>query len=35
MSFEGGHTVPTTKEIKLPRDWKERLANKARSTETA
>jgi hypothetical protein len=26
MSFEGGHTVPTTKEIRLPRDWKTRLA---------
>ena len=26
MSFEGGHTVPTTREIRLPHDWKARLA---------
>ncbi|MFN0300958.1 MAG: hypothetical protein ACKVQU_11480, partial [Burkholderiales bacterium] len=25
MSFEGGHTVPTTKEIQLPFDWATRL----------
>ena len=26
MCFEGGHTVPTTKRIRLPADWTERLA---------
>lgn len=26
MSFEGGHSQPTTKEIKLPRNWDELLA---------
>jgi hypothetical protein len=36
MSFEGGHTVPTTKEIRLPHDWKTRLTDKTRRrTETA
>jgi hypothetical protein len=29
MSFEGGHTVPTTKEIRLPADWKQRLKEAA------
>jgi hypothetical protein len=36
MSFEGGHTVPTTKEIRLPSDWEERLnARQTRKRETA
>ena len=30
MSFEGGHTVPTTKEILLPADWKQRLKESGR-----
>jgi hypothetical protein len=33
MSFEGGHTVPTTKEIRLPPDWPARLAARTGNTE--
>lgn len=32
MSFEGGHTVPTTKEIRLPSDWKARLSAQRQNT---
>jgi len=35
MSFEGGHTVPTTKEIRLPRDWKARLGEQQKIEEVA
>ena len=33
MSFEGGHTVPTTREIVLPRDWHARLARRTGKKE--
>jgi hypothetical protein len=33
MSFEGGHTIPTTKEVRLPRDWKARLCRKEQKLE--
>lgn len=34
MSFEGGHTVPTTKEIELPPDWEHRLKESKRYVST-